>query len=129
MSTNLNYTIESSDLVYNVTDAEGVSTQVIYNLGDMAWGEHPFLYYPWIMLTYSHNRHGTRMAHDTRSGSVLLRLAPTKERLVDDLPLFGGYRGRILPMVLLGLLFGLLGWCQPVSIKRLFDCRCRRYIN
>lgn len=38
-SYNLNYTVESSDLVYNLTDAEGVSTQVIYNLGDMAWGE------------------------------------------------------------------------------------------
>jgi hypothetical protein len=39
MSSNLNYTIESSDLVYNMTDVDGVSTQQIYNLGDMAWGE------------------------------------------------------------------------------------------
>jgi len=37
MSSNLNYTIESQDLVWNTTDADGASTSVIYNLGDMAW--------------------------------------------------------------------------------------------
>lgn len=43
MSSNLNYTIESQDLVWNTTDADGASTSVIYNLGDMAWGMYTFL--------------------------------------------------------------------------------------
>lgn len=39
MSSSIAYTPTSNDLVYNVTDADGVTTEIIYNLGDMAWSE------------------------------------------------------------------------------------------
>lgn len=126
MSSNLNYTIESSDLVYNTTDADGVSTQVIYNLGDMAWGEfthlshregfnHPVACFLLLML-YSDHSYGSSLDHDSRSWSILLWSTATKERVINALPFRRWYRCWIISMVLLGLQFGFLRWRFTVSL-------------
>ena len=73
---NVSYTGMGSDLVYNMDDG----TQVIYNLGDMAWGESLLFLFSSLLFSsttardayeHSHCRHGSRVDNGAWGGWTL----------------------------------------------------------
>jgi hypothetical protein len=118
---NVTYTPTSSDMLYYQDDG----TEVIYNLGDIAWSESfdPIVYSldrdetrrdP---LTTSPRVHGSRLAHDSRCGLLLLWSTQKEERLVNAVPLFSRNQCRHHPMGRMGILVSNLnrGPRQPTD--------------
>jgi hypothetical protein len=120
---NITYTEASSDMIYTPDDG---SDPVLYNAGDMAFSGSPSFPHRrlsaltsviamtalvWIMVpgVGESDVKLISFAPFSRARPVLLWSFAPQKRLVHDLPLHGRYRGRLVPVVLLGLLARLLG--------------------